>query len=165
MGTWTASTHQDLNHQSDEVARLRHENEALTTHLSSIQAGQLMLGNSGIWYPLSNLGAGERGAGGIMLSGAASNSTLLSVWNMPLEYGSYHIVCESRRGEMLAAGDINVNEDGNGLVTLELPAPVSEFRAVHVVPSQPDSPGGGSLSNDILQLLLGEPTAIAAAES
>jgi hypothetical protein len=100
-----------------------------------------------------------------MLSGPASTSTLLSVWNMPVEYGSYHVVCESKRGEMLAAGDIDVNENGNGLVTLELPAPVSEFRAVHVVPSQLDSVGSGTLSNDILQFLLGEPTAIAPSES
>ena len=165
LGTWTASTHQNLNQQSDEVARLRRENEALTAHLSSIQAGQQALGSSGIWYPLSNIGAGELGAGGIVLSGPASTSTLLSVWNMPDGYVTYHVVCESKRGEMLAAGDLNVNENGTGSVTLELPAPVSEFRAVHVVPSQLDYSGGASFSNDILQLLLGEPTAIAAAES
>ena len=165
LSIWTADTHRSLGDRSDEVARLQRENEALTVHLSSIQVGQQVLGNSGIWYPLSGVNGSDSSAGGIMLSGQTTTATLLSVWNMPAEYDSFHIVCESKLGEMLAAGEIKVNENGNGSVTLELPAPVSEYRAVHVVPTNLESSDGNSVSNDILQLLLGDPTVVAPVES
>jgi hypothetical protein len=147
------------------VARLERENEALTVHLSSIQAGQQAYGNSGVWYPLSNSDATSGGAGGIVMSGSQNTLTLLSVWNMPLEYDSYHVICESKLGELLAAGQIQVNDHGSGSVTLTLPAPVSEYRAVHVVPTDSMPEGVADLTNDILQLLLSEPTAVATRES
>ena len=122
-------------------------------------------GSTGVWYPLSSANASAGSAGGIVMGGSTNTTTLLSVWNMPQEHDSYHIICESKRGELLAAGEIQVNERGTGTVTLTLPAPVTEYRAVHVVPTGSMPNSVADLTNDILQLLLGEPTAIATGES
>ena len=165
LGLWTLNTHQSLDSQRSEVARLERENEALTVHIGSIQAGQQAFGSSGTWYPLNTVNGTSGEAGGIVMSGSQSTTTLLSVWNMPEEHDSYHIVCESIRGELLAAGEIQVNEHGNGTVTLTLPAPVTEYRAVHVLPNDAATAGVEDVTHDILQLLMGEPTAIATGES
>jgi Putative zinc-finger len=165
LGLWSIGIQQQLDSRENDVARLERENEALAVHLSSIQAGQLAFASTGIWYPLSNTNASANGAGGIVMSGSQDTTTLLSVWNMPVEHDSYHIICESKRGELLAAGKIQVNERGTGTVTLTLPAPLSEYRAVHVVPTDSMPEGVNDLTNDILQLLLIDPTAIATGES
>jgi hypothetical protein len=165
VGFWAIGTQERLETRDSEVARLERENAALTVHLSSIQAGQQAYGNSGVWYPLSNSDANPGGAGGIVMSGSQNTTTLLSVWNMPLEHDSYHVICESKLGELLAAGQIQVNDHGSGSVTLTLPAPVSEYRAVHVVPTDSMPDGVADLTKDILQLLLSEPTAVATRES
>jgi hypothetical protein len=162
---WGIDTQRQLDSTTGDVARLERENDALTVQLSSIQAGQLAYGSTGIWYPLRNAGENTEGAGGIVMSGPTTTVTLLSVWNMPQEHDSYHVICESKRGELLAAGEIQVNERGTGTVTLTLPAPVTEYRAVHVVPNGAMPNNVADLTNDILRLLLGEPTAIATGES
>ena len=144
------------------MARLERENEASgrpSQFDPGRSTGRSAAPASGI--RLSNTNASAEGAGGIVMSGSQNTTTLLSVWNMPVEHDSYHIICESKRGELLAAGKIQVNERGTGTVTLTLPAPVSEYRAVHVVPTDSMPEGVDDLTNDILRLLLIDPTAIA----
>ena len=159
LGLWSISSHRNLGSQRTEIDRLERQNEALTVHLSSLQAGQQYFGNAGIWYPLINVDSSAGGAGGIVMSGSQDTMTLLSVWNMPDEHDSYNVLCESKRGELLAAGEIQVNGSGSGSVTLDLPVPVSEYRAVHVVPYGATMEAD-ILTKDILQLLFGEPTAV-----
>lgn len=165
LGFWGIDAQRQLDATTSNLTRLERENDALTVQLSSIQAGQLAYGSTGIWYPLSNAGKNADGAGGIVMSGSTNTVTLLSVWNMPLEHDRYHVICESKRGELLAAGEIQVNDRGTGTVTLTLPVPVTEYRAVHVVPNDSTPNSVVDLTNDILRLLLGEPTAIATGES
>jgi hypothetical protein len=165
LGLWTIDTHQQLGDQRTQVGRLERQNEALTVHLSSIQAGQQFFGSDGFWLPLSVVDANAGEAGGIVMSGTQNTTTLLSVWNMPNEHDTYHVLCESKRGELLSAGEIQVNDRGSGSVTLTLPAPVTEYRAVHVVPMESATYEADILTHDILQLLIGEPTAVATTES
>jgi hypothetical protein len=165
LGLWTINTHQQLGEQRTQVGRLERQNEALTVHLSSIQAGQQFFGNDGFWLPLSVVDANAGEAGGIVMSGTQNTTTLLSVWNMPDEHDTYHVLCESKRGELLSAGEIQVNDRGSGSVTLNLPAPVTEYRAVHVVPMESATYEADILTHDILQLLIGEPTAVATTET
>jgi hypothetical protein len=160
LGLWTINSQRDLGSQRNEIDRLERQNEALTVHLSSLQAGQQYFGTTGTWYPLSSVDSAAGEAGGIVMSGSQDTTTLLSVWNMPNEHESYNVLCESKRGEILSAGAIQVNERGNGTVTLDLPVPVTEYRAVHVVPFGTTT-DADILTKDILQLLFGEPTAIA----
>jgi hypothetical protein len=73
---------------------------------------------------------------------------------MPAEHDSFHVICESERGELLAAGEIEVNDNGNGTVTITLPSPVTEYRAVHVLPTSSTGDAAADLlTNDILQAL------------
>jgi hypothetical protein len=162
---WSAHTHQQLSSQRDQVSRLERQNDALTVHLGSIQAGQQFFGNTGFWLPLSAVDANATEAGGLVMSGDQNTTTLLSVWNMPNDHDTYHVVCESKRGELLTAGEIRVNENGSGTVTLNLPSPVTEYRAVHVVPIESATYEADMLTHDILQLLIGEPTAVATTET
>ena len=160
LGLWTINTHQDLGSQRSEIDHLERQNEALTVHLSSLQAGQQYFGNTGIWYPLSSVNSTAGEAGGMVMSGSQDTTTLLSVWNMPDGHESYNVLCESKRGEFLAAGEIQVNERGNGTVTLDLPVPLTEYRAVHVVPFGATT-DADILTKDILRLLFGDPTVVA----
>jgi hypothetical protein len=160
LAMWTTYTHQQLSDQRSEVSRLERQNDALTVHLSSIQAGQQFFGSTGFWLPMSVVDANATEAGGIVMSGAQNTTTLLSVWNMPDDYDTYHVLCESKRGELLAAGEIQINDKGSGTVTLNLPAPVTDYRAVHVVPIESATYEADILTHDILQLLIGEPTAV-----
>jgi hypothetical protein len=162
---WTAHTHQQLSSQRGQVSHLQRQNDALTVHLSSLQAGQQFFGNSGFWMPLSVVDENATEAGGIVMSGDQNTTTLLSVWNMPNDHDTYHVLCESRRGELLTAGEIRVNENGSGTVTLNLPSPVTEYRAVHVVPMESATYEADILTHDILQLMIGEPTAVATSET
>jgi hypothetical protein len=162
---WTAHTHQQISSQRDQVSHLQRQNDALTVHLSSLQAGQQFFGSSGFWMPLSVVDASAAEAGGIVMSGNQNTTTLLSVWNMPNDHDTYHVLCESKRGELLTAGEIRVNENGSGTVTLNLPSPVTEYRAVHVVPMESATYEADILTHDILQLLIGEPTAVATSET
>jgi len=165
LSLWTAHTHQQLSSQRDQVSHLQRQNDALTVHLSSLQAGQQFFGSSGFWMPLSVVDANAAEAGGIVMSGNQNTTTLLSVWNMPDDHDTYHVLCESKRGELLTAGEIRVNENGSGTVTLNLPSPVTEYRAVHVVPFESATYEADVLTHDILQLLIGEPTAVATSET
>jgi hypothetical protein len=165
LGLWMIGAQRDLNARDAEIDRLNSENEALALHLDSIRAGQQVFGNSGVWYPLDRVNRGSENAGGIMLSAHQGTTTLLSVWNMPQEHDSYHVICESKLGELLSAGEIEVNERGNGYATLTLPAPMSEYRAVHVIPTGQVSLTDGAFPNDILQLLISEPTIVATVET
>ena len=88
---WTAHTHQQLSSQRDQVSRLERQNDALTVHLGSLQAGQQFFGNSGFWMPLSAVDANATEAGGIVMSGDQNTTTLLSVWNMPNDHDTYHV--------------------------------------------------------------------------
>jgi hypothetical protein len=165
LGLWMLGAQRELNVRDAEIDRLNSENEALALHLDSIRAGQQVFGNSGVWYPLARVNRGSDNAGGIMLSAQEGTTTLLSVWNMPEEHDSYHVICESKLGELLSAGKIEVNERGNGYATLTLPAPMSEYRAVHVIPTGQMSLSDGAFPNDILQLLISEPTIVATIET
>jgi hypothetical protein len=165
LSLWTAHTHQQLSSQRDQVSHLQRQNDALTVHLSSLQAGQQFFGSSGFWMPLSVVDANATEAGGIVMSGDQNTTTLLSVWNMPDDHDTYHVLCESKRGELLTAGEIRVNANGSGTVTLNLPSPVTEYRAVHVVPFESATYEADILTHDILQLLIGEPTAVATNET
>jgi hypothetical protein len=165
LGLWMISVQRDLDARGDEIDRLTGENEALALHLDSIQAGRQLLGNSGVWYPLARVNTMSADAGGIMLSAQQGTTTLLSVWNMPEEHDRYHVICESRLGELLSAGEIKVNDRGNGYATLTLPEPVSEYRAVHVIPNGQFDLSDDAFLSDILQLLVAEPTIVATVET
>ena len=137
----------------------------MTVHLSSLQAGQLAFGSDASSFQLMSVNESADDAGGVVVSGVGNTTTVFSIWNMPDEHHTYHVVCESKLGELLAAGEIIVNDNGNGTVTLQLPAPVSEYRAVHVLPiSDGDGDPAELLTNDILQALLQEPTAVPPAD-
>lgn len=154
LGGWAVYAQTQLANSREDVARVERSNEAMSLHLGSLQAGQLAFGGGASSFQMTNVDESARDAGGVVVSGTGNTTTVLSVWNMPGEHVSYHVICESERGELYSAGEIIVNDRGNGTVTLTLPAPVTEFRAVHVLPAS--SSGNGTaelLANDILQAL------------
>lgn len=158
LGLWGVFANEELASRSDRIAQLERSNEALTVHLNSLQQGQLAFGADANSIQLMNVSATADDAGGVVVSGSGETTTVFSVWNMPTEHASYHVICESSRGELLAAGEILINERGNGTVTITLPSPLNNYRAVHVLPTSSNGAGAGELlSNDILQALLQEP--------
>lgn len=160
LGLWGVYAGQELSSRSDTIAQLERSNEALTVHLSSLQQGQLAFGADASSIQLMNVSTTADDAGGVVVSGSGETTTVFSVWNMPTEHESYHVICESSRGELLAAGEILINDHGNGTVTITLPSPLSNYRAVHVLPTSSSGAGAGELlANDILQALVQEPQA------
>jgi hypothetical protein len=158
LGGWTIYSQAELAESREDIARLERSNEAMSVHLGSLQAGQLAFGAGASSFQMTSVDESAHDAGGVVVSGVGNTTTVLSVWNMPDEHDSYHVICESEMGELLAAGEIIVNDRGNGTVTLTLPAPVTEFRAVHVLPSTSGGSGAAELlANDILQALFKEP--------
>ncbi len=161
LGGWSINAQRQLATRSDQISQLERSNEAMNVHLSSLQAGQLAFGAGASSYQLMRVDESAGEAGGVVVSGTGDTTTVFSVWNMPDEHQTYHVVCESKLGELLAAGEIIVNDNGNGTVTLQLPAPVSEYAAVHVLPNTSSGDGSSDiLTNDILQALLQEPTVV-----
>lgn len=165
LGGWSITTHRQLATRSDHISQLERSNEAMTVHLSSLQAGQLAFGADASSFQLMSVNEGANDAGGVVVSGVGNTTTVFSIWNMPDGHQTYHVVCESRLGELLAAGEIIVNDNGNGTVTLQLPAPVSEYRAIHVLPTTDGMADPTEmLTNDILQALFQDPTAVPATD-
>lgn len=161
FGALAFNTQRKLDNQSNQLTLLERENAAMATHLGSIKAGEEAYGENTSIYSLLNVDASSGEAGGIMLGDPNQSTALLSVWNMPGNGVSYHVMCESELGELLSAGVLSVDKNGVGSIQLILPLPVTSYRAVHIVTTGGEVPQSADVpKNDILQVQLVDSTAV-----
>lgn len=158
LAGWGIYAQTEMTDRADTIAELEQSNQTMALELNSYETGAREIGPGISSYQLTNVSPAEDDAGGVVVSGDGETTAVFSIWNMPDDHESYHVICESERGELLAAAEIFVNENGTGTVTVNLPSPVTEFRAVHVIPT--DSNGNAVadlLDQDILKALMNEP--------
>lgn len=150
LGLWSFTAQQRLGEERDWSTRLESENATLTANLATLQLG---IGGQTVnarWYPLSTVDESFADVGGVVMGDPALSIAILSVWNMPPGVGPLQVICESRLGEMLAAGELRVDEAGSGTIMLNLPGGMTEYRIVHIIRSD-EPPTGGDLANrDVL---------------
>jgi hypothetical protein len=155
----TVSSQQQLSRERDRGDRLEQENAAIAAGLVLMQSAGGQNGNAR-WYPMLSVDELFAEAGGVVLGDPAQTTALLSVWNMPKSAGSYHVICETRFGDLLAAGELQVSDLGVGAITLNLPGPITEFHVVHIVRGGDLGDGSDPRVNDVLLVRLGDPTAV-----
>lgn len=155
----TVSSQQQLSQERNRSDRLEGENAAITDSLFRLQAGGGEAG-SARWYPLLSVDASFADAGGLVMGDPSQSTAFLSVWNMPEKIGPYHVICESKFGELLSAGQLQVNDLGVGAVTLNLPGPITEYRVVHIVHADDMVAGSDPRPNDVLLVRLEDSTAV-----
>jgi len=138
LGAITLGSQYQLGSQRDRLQQLEQENVGLSTHLNSIRQSQATYGQNATIYSLQGTAANLTAAG-ILLGSPGQKTALVSVWNMPDRNRTYHVLCEESGGVLTAVGEFNVDAGGVGSIQVALPKPVSEYRAVHVVPGQMSS--------------------------
>ena len=150
----TVSSQQRLSRELDRGDRLEQENAVITANMLVLQSGESGSSGNARWYPMLSVDETFAGAGGAVLGDPSQSTALLSVWNMPESIGPFHVICESQFGELLAAGELQVNDLGVGTVTLNLPGPMTEYRVVHIVHAGDLASGGDPRTNDVLLVRL-----------
>jgi Anti-sigma-K factor rskA len=135
LGAITLGSQYQLGSQRDRLQQLEQENVGLSTHLNSIRQSQATYGQNATIYSLQGTDSNLTAAG-ILLGSPGQKTALVSVWNMPAHDRTYHVLCEDADGLLIAVGEFNVDTGGVGSIQVLLPKPISEYRAVHVVPGQ-----------------------------
>jgi hypothetical protein len=154
----TVSSQQQLSREQDRAYRLEQENAVITANLLVLQSGASGANGNARWYPMLSVDEMFAEAGGAVLGDPSQSTALLSVWNMPESIGPFQVICESQFGELLAAGELQVNDLGVGTVTLNLPGPMTEYRVVHIVHASDLASGSDPRTNDVLLVRLDHQT-------
>jgi hypothetical protein len=160
----TVSSQQQLSREQDRADLLEQENAVITANMFVLQSGGNGASGNARWYPMLSVDEMFAQAGGAVLGDPSQSTALLSVWNMPESNGPFHVICESRFGELLAAGELQVNDLGVGTVTLNLPGPMTEYRVVHIVHASDLASGSDPRTDDVLLVRLDHQTGDAPVE-
>jgi hypothetical protein len=91
-------------------------------------------------------GGGSSNASGQVIANPGTEQAMLMVQGLKSNHSLYEVLLESDSGTMVRAGDLPVDDKGEGSMVLHLSQPLASYKSVHIKPKTAE---GESLTDSL----------------